>query len=644
MSARYFYARPALAARILCSFGLLAAAPSLAQTPNLFAPGLTASDPATTLPAVTVIGSRSGQALPDVLGDVTVLDRETLDAAAGNSVGEVLRRVAGIEVTDNGGPQTVTRLFMRGSNSNQVLVLVDGLRINAANSGGAAINALALADIERIEILRGAASSLYGADAVGGVINIITRQAGAAPLQASVGIGFGSDRTMQAQTGISGRSDVWRYAVQASYAQSRGYDATRPGNFLHNPDRDSYYQQSGSASLGHTWQPGQDIDLRLFYSRINGGYDAGLPWFGDRSIQELQGILLSSRNQLHERWTSTLRFGYQRDRLENRNAPAALNPDNPPDGISRFSSRQQQLGWQNDIVLNEDHHLTLAVESLTQKVGGDLADYSLWPLPPQYVDYAENRRTTRSVLGVYRGSWERYHLQASLRHDRDSQYGSQTTGGLAAGVDLLTGLRLGVAGSTAFRAPDFNELYYPGGGNPDLSPERSRNLEASLRYQRGDSEYGVTVYRNRVSDMIAGFPSVNIQRAILEGMTFTVAQRWNDTSLRASVDLQKPHNANTGELLPLRAKRIARVHLSHRLGAWEPSMDWYATSARYDTSSGTRERLSGYALLNLGLSYRLNPQTDLQLRWNNVFDRNYTVVSAYATPGSNVFLMLRYQH
>lgn len=634
---------PALAGLFL--FSLSAAVPQTgqAQTPNLLSPTIVSSD-ATTLPTITVVGSRSAQELPDVLGDVTVLDRVTLDAAAGQSVGEVLRRVAGLEVTDNGGPQTVTRLFMRGSNSNQVLVLVDGLRINAANSGGAAINALALADIERIEILRGAASSLYGADAVGGVINIITRQAGSAPLQASVGLGAGSHGSLQAQAGVSGRSSTWRYAVQASHAQSRGYDATQAENFLHNPDRDSYYQQSGSASLGHTWQPGQDLDLRLFYSRINGGYDAGQPWFSDRSIQELQGVLLSSRNQLHERWSSTLRLGYQRDRLENRNAPATANPDNPPDGVSRFSSRQQQLGWQNDFVLADTHHLTLAVESLTQKVGGDLADYSLWPLPPQYVDYAENQRTTRSVLGIYRGKHERYHWQASLRHDHDSQYGDQTTGGLAVGMDVWTGLRIGLAGSTAFRAPDFNELYYPGGGNPELAPEHSRNLEASVRYQRGDSEYGLTLYRNRVRDMIAGFPSVNIRSAILEGMTFTLTQRWNQTTLQASLDIQNPHDADTGELLPLRAKRIARIQLSHRFGAWEPSLDWYAASARYDQSSGSRERLHGYALLNLGLNYRLNPRTDIQLRWNNVFDRSYTLVSGYATPGSNVFLMLRYQY
>ena len=632
--------RPACAGALLAALSPL----SLAQTANILSPTAPVDTAdTTTLPPVTVVASRSAQTLPDTLGDVTILERADLDAAAGDSVGAVLRRVAGIEVSDNGGPQTVTRLFLRGSNSNQTLVLVDGLRINAANSGGAAINALALDDIERIEILRGAASSLYGADAIGGVINIITRQAGSAPFAASASVGVGSNATTKTQLGMRGRSANWRYAVQAGYAQSHGYDATEPGYFLHNPDRDSYYQQNVSASVGHTWHPGQDLDLRLFGSRINGGYDAGQPWFNDRSIQELQGIQLSSRNQLTERWTSTLRLGWQRDRLENRNAPASQNPDNPIDGISRFSSRQQQLGWQNDIALHDDHHLTLALESLQQRVGGDLADYSQWPLPPRYVDYAETERRTRAVVGVYRGSWQRHHLRASLRHDHDSQYGDQTTGGLAYGFDLTPHLRLGLAGSTAFRAPDFNELYYPGAGNPDLKPEHSRNLEASLRYTTDLGEYGITVYRNRVRDMIAGYPSANIQRAVLEGITLTARQQWGDTLLHASADLQNPHNADTGDLLPLRAKRIARVHLSHRLGAWEPGLDWFASSARYDTSGGSRQRLAGYALLDVALAYQVSPKTQLQLRWNNVFDRPYTVVSGYTTPGSNVFLMLRHQ-
>ncbi|MCK9511104.1 MAG: TonB-dependent receptor [Pigmentiphaga sp.] len=628
--------------------GLLLAAcasTALAQTANILSPAAAnavATTDATTLPAVTVVASRSAQSLPDVLGDVTIIDRHALDAAAGDSVADVLRRVPGIQITTNGGPQTVTRVFMRGANSNQTLVLVDGLRINAATNGGAAINALALADIERIEVLRGAASSLYGADAIGGVINIITRQEADKPFAASASVGFGSDRHLQTQLGLRGRTETWRYAVQAGYAQSRGTDATRPDYFLHNPDRDSYYQRNVTASVGHSWHPGQDLDLQVFHSRINGGYDAGLPWFGDRSVQSLDGVQLSSRNRLSERWTSTLRLGWQRDRLENRNAPASENPDNPPDGVSRFRSRQTQIGWQNDFALNTDHHVSVALERLAQHVGGDLADFSQWPLPPQYVDYADTRRHTNSVVGVYRGSWQRHHLQASLRFDRDSQYGSQTTGGLAYGFDLTPALRLGLAASTAFRAPDFNELYYPGAGNPDLKPERSRNLEASLRYQHASGDIGVTVFRNRVRDLIAGFPSANIQRAILEGVTLSANQQFGNTSVTASVDLQNPHNADTGELLPLRAKRVARLGLSHQFGAWEPSLDWYASSSRRDTSSG-EQRLAGYALLDLGLGYRFNANTQVQLRWNNVFDRDYTLVSGYTTPGSNVFVILRHQ-
>ncbi len=620
---------------------LLSVSISLAHAQNLPITPDTEPAPVTTLPVVTAVASRSPQPLPDVLGDVTVIDRAALDAAAGQSVGDVLRRVAGIEVTTNGGPQTVTRLFLRGSNSNQTLVLIDGMRINAANSGGAAFNALALDDLERIEVLRGAASSLYGADAIGGVINLVTREAADGAINLFTELGVGSRGTLKGQVRLSGSPENWRYSVQAGYAQSDGFDATEPGFFLHNPDRDSWYQRHVSARLGHTWAAGQDLDLTMIDSQINGGYDAGLPAFNDRSVQGLQSWQLRSRNEITARWTSILRLGWQRDTLDNHNAPASLNPDNPPDGITRFSSRQRQLTWQNEIALHPDHDLTLGAEWLEQRVGGDLADYGNWPEPPQYVNYAETRRMTRAAFAIWRGSWRNHHLQMSLRHDNDSQYGDQNTGGVAWAWDATDRLRLGVAASTAFRAPDFNELYYPGGGNPDLRPEHARNVEASVSYTLDQGDLSLTWYRNRVRDLIAGFPSENIHRAVLEGITFEWTQQWGDTTLAAVLDWQDPRDADTGEILPLRAQQIARLHLAHDLGRWQPAIDWYATSSRTDPSAN--QTLGGYALLDLALGYRVSQHTDLQLRWNNVFDRQHQVVWGYATPGSEVFLTLRHQ-
>lgn len=621
MHSRHSYPLPAVAGALLW----------FALSP---ASGQTRPEPET-LETISVIGSRAPQTAEQVLGDVTVIHREEIERAGHSSLVHLLSASPGVESLNYGGPQTPSSIFLRGSNSNQTLVLLDGQRINSATSGGSALNAIALADIERIEILRGAAGSLYGADAVGGVVNIITRQDADRPLAVSGSIGYGTRGTSRANASLAGRNAGWRYALNLGYGQSRGYNSTEPGSFSYNPDRDSYYQRSASGTLGYSWRQGHEVALQAFHSTVNGGYDSA-PDFNDRAIQRVEGYSLTSRDQITDFWHSTLRVGFTRDHGRNENAPAALNPFNTEDGISTFVTRQNQYGWQNDFQLSPNQRLMFAVERLEQRVSGDLSDW----MTASFVNYEVTRRDTNSVTGVYAGDFGRHHLQASLRRDHDSQYGGETTGGAAYGFDILPGLRATLSGSTAFRAPTFNELYYPNGGYAGLRPEKSRNLEAGLRYLSGDTELGVTLYRNRISNLITGWPVENIGKAVLEGATFTAAQRFGNTGLRASLDIQNPHDDATGDLLPLRAKRIFRLSGDHRIGQLSLGADWYVSSERYGSA---REHLGGYGLVDLSAAYDLNAQTRIQVRWNNVFDKNYTVVPGYRTEGSSIFVSLNYR-
>lgn len=582
----------------------------------------------TQLSPIAVIGSRAPQPLDDVLGDVTVIDRDAIERAGQSSLAELLSREHGIEYVDNGGPQTVTSLFMRGANNAQTLILVDGLRINNATAGGGALNAIALNDIERVEILRGAASSLYGADAVGGVINVITRQGADKPLSLRADIGAGNHGTVRTSTSLAGSNAGWRYALNAGYGQSNGHNATTPDNaFSYNPDRDSWYQRNVSGSLGYAWATGHEVSARVFHDRINGGYDAGTPDVNDRVLQTVEGFAFTSRDRITAQWLSTLRLGVTEDENVSVNGPGTTD--------TRFRTRQRQYGWQNDLQLTDTQRVTLAFDRLEQRVRGDLFTGG-----PATADYAVTARNTNAFTGVYTGDFGRHHVQASLRHDDDSQYGGQTTGGAAYGLDIVPGLRATVAANTAFRAPTFNELYYPGGGNPDLSPEKSRNVEAGLRWRQGGTELGATVYRNRVTNLITGWPSENIGRAILRGVTFTGAHQWGNTGLRASLDLQDPHDAATGDVLPRRAKRIFRLNADHRMGPARVGAEWYLSGERYDSG---RQRLGGYGLLALTASYDVTPETQVQLRWNNVFDKQYTLVQGYATQGSSVFVNVAYR-
>lgn len=596
-----------------------------------------APSPITPLAPVAVIGNRTLQHEPDIVGDVSVIPRAALQRAAQSSLTEVLNRSRAVEAISYGGPQTVSRLFIRGSNSNQVLVLIDGVRINAATHGGAALNALSAHDIERIEILRGAASSLYGADAVGGVINIVTRKRREDGVSAHATVGAGTHSTQKVDVDVDGGHDGWYYAFGAGYAQSRGFDATTPELFIHNPDRDSYYQRHASAAVTRAWAPDQEISLQINHNRINGGYDAGLPWFNDRTVQSLTGYTLTSKNAIADGWVSTLVAAFTSDRLRTYNAPD--HPDAPPGGASQFTNRQRQFTWQNDFKFLKHHQLSVVLERLEQRVRGDLADYSNFPLPPTFVNYPVDKRHTNAVGAIYTGRFARHRFQASIRHDNDSLYGGQTTGALGYAYDITPHLQARLGANTAFRAPDFNERFFPGSGNPNLKPEKARNIEAGLRYTDAVSDVSISVYRNRVHNLIAGFPSVNIGRAVLEGMSLEARRRLGNTHWQAHLDLQKPHDQDTGHLLPLRSRQSFTLLAEHQLAWGLVGVEWEAVGERFGTSDG-RERMGGFALTNLTLTYDINPSMQVHVRWNNIFDRNYTLVPGYATAGSNIFAAL----
>jgi len=605
-------------------------------------PALAGAQQASALPPVqqaetiVVTAARAPQASQQALGDISVTDRAALERAGSDSLAEVLSRSHGVEYAVSGGPQGNTSLFLRGANANQTLVLIDGIRINSPVTGLAFLEALPVDTLERVEVLRGSASSLYGADAIGGVVNLITRpEAGDRPLRARASAGYGTHGTARASAGLSGAAQGWDYALSAGYTQANGFEATTPANFSHTPDRDGYYQGSFVGSLGYRWRAGHRIGLTAYSARLNAQYDNGPDfmtgdYFDDRAVTRQQVYALSSTDDITDRWQSVLRVGYSKDDQRNENMPAAWAPD----GISEFGSEKFTYTWQNNLKLAEGHDLSLLMERLEERVTGT-------------TDYPTDRRQTNSVGAIYRASLGRHHLQANLRNDHISDYRDETTGGLAYAYEFAPGWRAGVAGNTGFRAPTFSDLYYPGSGNPDLRPERSRNVEASLRYAGEDTALGVTVYRNRVKDLIVagaetGYVPYNVNTAILRGVTLTAEQRLGATTLRASADFQDPHDDETGKQLARRAKQIYRIAADHRIGAWLFGTEVAISGKRYDDAANT-VRLGGYTLWNLMASYEFDHGLGVQVRWDNVLDKDYTLANGYRTAGSNVFVNLSWR-
>lgn len=615
----------------LAVFSCLAATTAGAQT----------GTPAPQLDNIVVTASRTPQLEKDVIGDVTVIDKADLQKQGQNSVAEILAKQPGIQFSNSGGPQTQTSIFLRGANASQTLVLIDGVRINSITSGATSWNAIDPSVIERIEVVRGAASSLYGSDAIGGVINIITRKGDEdRPLSAWSNIGYGSDDTFKSSLGFSGAQDGWDYALSASMADSGGFNATNPQSGSYNSDVDGYSQHALSGSVGYRWRPGHHIGLTAYNGYIDGDFDMGMGDLPAHAITRQQAYTLTSTDDITDFWQSVLRFGFSKEHNDSRSFGGAYT----------FGSLQRSYSWQNNLKFSDRQNVSVILERLEER-------------PDASSNYTTRQRDTNSAGLVYRGNFDRHHVQASVRNDNITGYGNETTGGLSYDFDLTPAWTIGVSGNTGFRAPTFADLYYPFeqyywngfpsgsfSGNPDLKPEKSRNIEARLRYTTDTTRLGLVVYQNKIRDLINGYScdmnfdctARNIDRATIRGLTLTAEQDYGNTTFRASADFMNPRNDNpvegeSGSQLIRRAKQVYMLGVEHRINALALGAEYQFTGKRYDDVAN-QISLGGYSLVNLTAAYDFSKNVGVQVRWNNILDKDYTLVRGYNTPGSNVFV------
>ena len=595
-------------------------AAAVAQSPTT-PPATVALDP------IVVTATRSPARLLDLVADVTVIGPDEIARDGLLGVVALLARQPGVEIVQNGGPGATAGVFLRGANAAQTLVLVDGMRIASASSGATALEAIPPDQIERIEILRGPASSLYGADAIGGVVQILTRRGGSG-VHANASVSYGTFETGAAAAGIGGGSDAAHGSLQLAARRSAGFNAiVNPGDF-YDPDRDGYRNASVSSHGELRFAADHTLSVDYFRSRLDNQFDAG-DAFDDRTVTTLTSWQVASDDRFTASWKSRLSAGDGSDRSVSQFAF----------GRFPFQTHQRQYAWQNDVTLPAGA-VTVAVERREERVEANAG-------------FAIDARDTNAVTGVYRIAAGDHAVQANVRHDDSSQFGGRTTGALAWGYRFLPGWRVTASAGTAFKVPTFNDLYFPGASNPDLRPETSRNIEAGMQAsaeQKGVRwQARVVAYRNRVRDLIvfgcdASFncrPD-NVARATLEGVTLAGDAQGRDTALHASVDVQSPADADNGRLLPRRARRHGAVSVAQAFGRVRVIGEVAASSARFDDAENLR-RLGGYGVVNLTVEWTIDSRTTLFVRGENVFDRNYELAADFATGGARVSGGVRWQ-
>lgn len=579
-----------------------------------------------------VTATRTAQTAQQSLAAVTVLDRERIERSQAASLPELLKQVPGVSLANNGGPGKSTALFMRGTESDHVLVMIDGIKIGSVSAGGAALQDLPLELIERIEVVRGPRSSLYGSEAIGGVIQIFTRKGRGQGVKPFFSAGYGTHDTYTGSAGVSGGDGRGWYSLGVSGSDTDGINVKSAGTSGYENDADGYRNLSATLAAGYRFDNGLELDANLLQAKSHNDYDSvnsrRTSGFGANADGESKVFGTRARFSPLEPWRVTLQAGRSEDKS-----------DAYQDGrfSSRFDSRRDSLAWQNDIDIAAGHMLTVGADYQRDEINGTTA-------------YAEDSRDNFGRFVQYLGEAGRHDWQLSLRRDDNEQFGLHDTGNIGYGYALTDWLRATVSYGTAFKAPTFNELYFPDYGNPALDAETSRSLEAGLAGQHGWGHWAVNAYRTVVDDLIAYDASLsapaNVQEARIRGVELVLGSQLLGWDWNVNYSLLEPENrsagANRGNELARRAKQLFNLDLDRRLGAFSIGASLHAEGQRYDDLANTRE-LSGYATLDLRGEYRITPEWRLQARVANLLDADYETAEGYNQPGQAAYLTVRYQ-
>ena len=556
----------------------------------------------------------------------SVIGRYEIERLQATSVPDLLRRVPGISLTNTGGRGKNTTVSIRGSNSNHMLVLIDGVRAGSATTGDAAWQNSPVELIERIEVVRGPRSSLYGSEAIGGVIQIFTRRGEQGEVTPYASVTAGSRNHHAGAAGISGgQGDGW-YNLGVSSLDTRGIDA-RPGAPSPEPDHDGYRELSANLNGGYRFDNGLTVDGHVTQVRSHNDYDSGLQANADSVLNTYHARAAFSPLDF---WSVTLQAGRSEDKLDTYNG-STFN--------TRIDTRRDSFGWQNDVQLGAEQWLTLGYDYLDDSVNGTTA-------------FREDSRDNHGVYAQYLAESGRHSWQLGLRTDDNEAHGRHNTGSIGYGFAINRAVQATASYGTAYKAPTFNQLYHPVNGNPDISDETSRNLELGLSGNHVWGDWSVAVFHNEIDDLIAyfnqgdGLRAYNIDRAVIRGVEFDVGSQWLGWDWRSNLTLQDPANrsnrTNQGELLARRAEQIFNVDMDRRFGSVGIGASVHAEGRRWDNAQNTNE-LSGYNTVDLRAQYWFSHAWRLQVSVTNLFDTDYETARTYQQPGRAGYLTLRYQ-
>lgn len=611
---------------------------------------------------IIVTATRTPKSGNDVLADYTYISREEIENSGQSSLPDLLQQQRGIQISSTGGAGNTSSVYVRGASNGQSLVLVDGVKVDSA-TGGAIWNAIPLSLIDHIEIIYGPQSTFYGSDAMGGVIQIFTKKGGG-PTQFAASAGYGTYNTSITNASLSGsvgkESDV-NYSIGVSQENSAGFNTVASNN-KYSPTTSSYpfpttatgYTRLGmTGSLSKSWSAGQELGIRVFTSKNNYQYPNTIydSSTGTSSPETNIGVnLLSifsaySKNQISENWNSFFQVS---------------NTSNSSQFLSsqfndKLSTPSNNFLWQNDFKFGLDR-LQLLLENNVQYAKLNNTNYYTGGCITDCV--VSQSRTTNSIAGSYELKRGNNLATLAVRNDQISQYGSQVTYSAAYGYFITKDLRVNANYGTGFRAPSFNDLYYPGYGNLNLKPESSRNFETGIHYETRNYGIHLTAYQNRIENFIlpmsasdtttyySYYQPINFSLVQIKGASLGMDARVDDLTLKASADAMSTVDQTTGLDVPYRANWVGNLLADYRIRKFNFGTNITLNGPRWggfnSTQTANTNAMPGYALVGIYGSYQIEKNLSTFVRWNNVFNSQYQTNYGFSNAGSNVFIGLRY--
>lgn len=584
---------------------------------------LVLANEASTLDTIVVTADRKARTVDEILAPVTVITRKDIEKYQATSLPEVLRRVPSINITNSGGVGKATSVFIRGTNSSHVLVLIDGIKMGSATTGTVAFEDLPLDQVERIEVVRGPRSSLYGSEAIGGVIQIFTRKGGKG-FQPEISVSAGSHNTQKANLNLAGGNDATWYNLNAGTEKTDGFNATANNK---EPDADGYARDSVALRAGHRFSTSTEAEVSLLQAQGNNDYDGS---FGNQGEFVQQAVSGKLRHTVGDKAVLTAQLGQAKD-----------ESDNLKDGVfkSRFNTTRNTASLQADVAVSSNGSLTVGIEQQQDKVNSNTT-------------YTVASRDNTGLFGNYQTTLGATQLDISARQDDNEQFGKHTTGGVAVGRDLPNGMRVTAAYGTAFKVPTFNNLYYPFSGDASLQPEESQNTELGVSGKAVSDkvQWSASAFSNSIDNLISYPPPTykvsQTDKALIQGVELSAGTQLAGWDVNANLTFQKPENssgADAGKNLMLRPERLANVDIDRDLGQFRVGATLRGESQRYtDTANTESKKLGGYGTLDLRADYKLAKSWTVGAKLSNVLDKDYQTNNGYNQDGVNGLVTVKY--